>query len=751
MPADQNPLHKPPPGPANPIAQPSQPLPPNGDDEELNIGELIATFLEYKWLIVAVTGLISLLGVLYILLATPIYRADALLQIEDKKNGGLTALKDLSPLLGDTTAVVGEVEIIKSRRIIGQVVNRLQLDIEAKPRHFPFIGRALARRYKETAPASPFLGLGSFAWGGEQIKVERLEVPTDEIGERLTLIAGSDGHYQLLDSDKELVLTGIVGQSAEARGFKIFVSQLVARPDTRFKLVRTTQQDAIEDLLEQLTVKEVVKQSGVVALTLSGPDADLTARTLADITNTYIRQNVEYRSSEAEKTLKFLEVQLPALKTQVDNAEAAYNNYRKTRGSVDLSLETQGVLGSLVDVDKDLVKLQQERESLRQGFTAEHPRIQAIDAQIARLRAKSGQFNSEVSKLPETQQNVLRLKRDLDLSAGLYMDLLNSAQQLRVSKEGTIGDARIVDTAALASKPIWPKKPIILAASLVLGFLVSLTLVWLLKALRVVVEDPEKIEKHLGLPVYATIPRSADEISISNRAKASKNVAELLAISHPEDDAIESLRSLRTTIHFALLDSAKGSLLITGPCPGIGKSFISKNLGAVLAQTGKRVVVVDADLRKGHINKEFGFKRDHGVSEYVIGTSTIDAILKQTQVPGLTVVTTGQIPPNPSELLMHPRFEQLLEKLGDDFDIVIVDAPPILAVSDAAIIGRLTGATLLVARAGQHPLREIEQAVKRLHQSGVHVKGCVFNDMDTTRQRYRYGYAGYQYRYSYRS
>lgn len=750
MPSDQNPLHKPPPGPANLIAQPSQPLPPNGDDEELNIGELIATFLEYKWLIAAVTGLVSLLGVLYILLATPIYRADALLQIEDKKNGGLTALKDLSPLLGDTTAVVGEVEIIKSRRILGQVVSRLQLDIDAQPRYFPIIGRALARRYKESEPASPLLGLSSFAWGGEQIKVERLEVPFDEIGERLTLIAGNDGQYQLLNSDKEPVLNGVVGQAAEAKGFKIFVSQLVARPDTRFKLQRTKQQDAIEDLLEQLTVKEVVKQSGVVALTLSGPDADLTARTLADITNTYIRQNVEYRSSEAEKTLKFLEVQLPTLKTQVDNAEAAYNNYRKTRGSVDLSLETQGVLGSLVDVDKDLVKLQQERESLRQGFTAEHPRIQAIDAQIARLRAKSGQFNSEVSKLPETQQNVLRLKRDLDLSAGLYMDLLNSAQQLRVSKEGTIGDARIVDTAALASKPIWPKKPIILAASLVLGFLISLTLVWLLKALRVVVEDPEKIEKHLGLPVYATIPRSADEISISNRAKASKNVAELLAISHPEDDAIESLRSLRTTIHFALLDSAKGSLLITGPCPGIGKSFISKNLGAVLAQTGKRVVVVDADLRKGHINKEFGFKRDHGVSEYVIGTSTIDAILKQTQVPGLTVVTTGQIPPNPSELLMHPRFEQLLEKLGDDFDIVIVDAPPILAVSDAAIIGRLTGATLLVARAGQHPLREIEQAIKRLHQSGVQVKGCVFNDLDTTRQRYRYGYAGYQYRYSYK-
>ena len=131
------------------------------------------------------------------------------------------------------------------------------------------------------------------------------------------------------------------------------------------------------------------------------------------------------------------------------------------------------------------------------------------------------------------------------------------------------------------------------------------------------------------------------------------------------------------------------------------------------------------------------------------GTASIDDVIKPTVIPNLWVVTSGQIPPNPSELLMHLRFEELIEKLGERFDTLIVDAPPVLAVSDAAIIGRHVGATLMVARAGRHPIRELAQAVQRLSQAGVHVKGFVFNDLDTTKQRYRYGYKGYVYRYSY--
>ena len=355
-----------------------------------------------------------------------------------------------------------------------------------------------------------------------------------------------------------------------------------------------------------------------------------------------------------------------------------------------------------------------------------------------------------MNKPPDTQQKVLQLARDVEVSTTLYTNLVNTSQQLKVSKAGTVGDVRIVDSAAAPSEPVGPKPIVILFISMVFGFFVSLAVVWVKRSLRVLVEDPEVIETKLGLPVYATIPHSKNEISIIKRAKGTKS-GELLAITNPEDDAIESLRGLRTTIHFALMDAEHNSILITGSSPGLGKSFISKNLGAVLAQNGRQTVIVDADLRKGHINKEFGLRREQGVSEYVSGTASLEEIVKPTTVPNLWVVTTGQIPPNPSELLMHLRFEGLLEKLGAQFDTLIVDAPPILAVSDAAIIGRMTGATLMVARAGRHPIAELEQAVKRLNNAGVQVKGFVFNDLDTERQRYRYGYKGYVYRYSYKS
>ncbi|MDD3352750.1 polysaccharide biosynthesis tyrosine autokinase [Zoogloea sp.] len=724
---------------------------PDSDDagEGLAVGEIIAVVMEHRWLIAAVTSAFIVLGGAYSLVATPVYKADGLIQVEEKSTGGMSAvMKDLGPLLGDSTTVSAEQEILTSRMVLGRVITKLKLDIEVTPKTFPVIGRAVARRYKGDQPASPWLGMNSYAWGGEEARVDALEVPRVALDKPLMLVAGEGGSYTLLDEDDDEILKGQVGERASGKKYEVFIAKLQANPGTRFVLVKQSQEMAIKQLRENFAVKERGKKSGILEASLSGPNIDKIVLVLDDIMNTYVRQNVDQRSAEAEKTLKFLETQLPALKKEMDAAEAAYNNYRQSRGSLDLNLETQSVLQSVVEVDNQIVALRQERDELRQSFTTEHPRVQAVDQRLLRLKERRAQFDADVNKLPDTQQKVLQLARDVEVSTTLYTNLVNTSQQLKVSKAGTVGDVRIVDAAAASKEPVGIKKPAILVVALLLGLIASLALVWIKRSLRVMIEDPETIETQLGLPVYATIPHSKDEVGIVKRAKGNK-AGELLAVTNPEDDAIESLRGLRTTIHFALMDATHNSILMTGSSPGLGKSFISKNLGAVLAQSGQRIVIVDADLRKGHINKEFGLRREQGVSEYVSGTASLEEIVKPTSVPNLWVVTTGQIPPNPSELLMHLRFESLLEKLGEQFDTLIVDAPPILAVSDAAIIGRLTGATLMVARAGRHPIAELEQAVKRLNHAGVQVKGFVFNDLDTERQRYRYGYKGYVYRYSY--
>jgi tyrosine-protein kinase Etk/Wzc len=723
------------------------------DEDGLALGEIIGILMEHRWIIAAITALGVLLGAAWAFIVKPVYLADGLVQVEEKGPGGgsaMSALKDLGPLLGiggDTT-VAAEQEILNSRLVLDKVIQKKRLNIQADPRYFPIIGQAIARRYKDEGLNSPWFGLSSFAWGGEEIQVDALEVPRDWLDEKLTLVLGERGVFELFADDDEPVLKGKIGERASSKGYSIFIPKIVARPGTRFKLIRLSPDEALDKLTKQYAIKELGKKSGILEVSLKGEDPDRIGAVLDDILNTYVRQNVERRSAEAENTLKFLETQLPEVKRQLDAAEAAYNGYRQNRGSLDLTIETQSVLGSIVDVDNQIVALKQERDELRQYFTAEHPRIMAADAKMEKLKARRAQFDSEISKLPDTQQTVLRLARDVEVYTALYTDLVNTAQQLRVTKAGTIGDVRIVDPAAVTTQPVGLKPIAILAIGGFLGLISSFAVVWLVRALNVVVEDPEEVESKLGLPVYASIPHSNEEVVISKQGKGAKGMA-LLAVTSPEDDAVESLRSLRTTIHFALLDAPQNSLLITGASPGLGKSFISKNLGAVLAQAGKRVVILDADLRRGHINKEFGLSREFGVSEYVAGSATIESIIKPTSVENLWVITTGQIPPNPSELLMHLRFEELLENLSERFDTIIVDAPPILAVSDAAIIGRHVGATLMVARAGRHPIRELEQAVKRLGQSGVNVKGFVFNDLNVDRQRYRYGYKGYVYRYSY--
>ena len=721
---------------------------PEDDDEGLALGEIIAVLMDYRWLIAAVTLFALVLGLAWVFVAKPIYRADGLLQVEEKSSG-MGSLKALQPLLGDETSVSAELEILSSRMVLGRVVKKLKLDIVAVPRTFPLIGGALSRRYDGDDPNSPWLGLSRFSWGGDRIQVDSLEVPARALDDQLTLVAGDEGGFEVMDGDGQSVLKGQVGKRAIGQDYSIFVAQLKARPGTRFRLMKLSAETAVDDLRRNYSVKERGKKSSLLELSLTGGDPEQIGIVLDDIMNTYLRQNVERRSAEAEKTLAFLETQLPALKTQVDSAEAAYNNYRQSRGSLDLSLETQSVLKSLVEVENAAVLLKQERDELRQNFTPEHPRIQAVDNKLQRLNERRKAFDADVAALPDTQQTVLRLARDVEVSNRLYTELLNTAQQLRVSKAGTVGDVRIIDSAAVGRQPVGAKPIAILGIALLLGVLFSMVIIWLLRALRVVVEDPEIIESQLGLPVYATVPHSKMEIDLQRKSKS--GVGELLAVSFPEDDAVESLRGLRTTLHFALLDAQRNSLLITGSSPGLGKSFISKNLGVVLAQVGKRVVIVDADLRRGHIHKEFGRERALGVSEYVAGQAALDAVLKTTSVANLCVVSTGQIPPNPSELLMHERFATLLRELGERFDTVIVDAPPVLAVSDAAIIGRHVGATLMVARSGKHPIRELEQAVKRLNQAGVEVKGFVFNDLNVSRQRYRYGYKGYVYRYSYKT
>lgn len=728
----------------------------HADEEEIDLAEYLGVLLAYKWLIALVAFIGALLGGGYAFIATPIYQANALIQVEDQQASGLSALEGVASLFEGESATEAEIELLRSRMVIREAVDQLSLNIVAEPEYFPLIGRAVARHFAPEQPggvAKPWLDLPQYAWGGEKITVDFLEVPASLLGEPLRLIAGQLGKYRLLDEDEQLLLKGEVGRLAEASvdgdgKLKLFVSALKARSGTHFELVRFSPIESIERVLGDLSVKEKGKKSGMLNLTINGSDKAIITQLLNKIADVYVTQNVARSSAEAELSLSFLDKQLPPLKERVDAAENAYNQYRTQHSSVDLAAETKSVLEGIIQIEMAVLDLQQERDELRNRFKPAHPVIKALDGKIGILKSQSKKFEQDADQLPETQRDILRLARDVEVNTGLYTKLLNIAQELRVVKAGTVGNVRIIDYALTLEKPIKPKKALIIAIASLASLFMGVILAFLLRALQGGVSDPDEIERRLGLPVYASIMHSKPQQKMMKGAKKGVQSIGILAHECPDDPTVESFRSLRTTLHFSLKQANNNIIMIAGASPKVGKSFTSINLAAVLASSGKKVLVIDCDLRKGYLHRYIGGERAPGLSEIITGNgSGLKKSIQSTEINGLYLLSTGKLPPNPAELLLHELFKKNLDALSRQFDYVVIDGPPILAVTDAAIIGKNAATTLLVVKANYHPMRELEQATRQLQQAGVEVKGAVFNDVEINSGRYGYGKYIYQYDY----
>jgi tyrosine-protein kinase Etk/Wzc len=425
------------------------------------------------------------------------------------------------------------------------------------------------------------------------------------------------------------------------------------------------------------------------------------------------------------------------------------NKFRLDNGSADLTKETELVLQQSVELETQRVALLQKREEVMRRFTPNHPVVQALDGQLRQIAGEQVGVSLRVKGLPDTQQELLSLARDMEVNSQLYTALLNSSQELQIAKAGTVGNVRVIDYALTPVSAAKPKKGMILVLGVVLGIFGGMAAVFIRQALRHGVRDPIVVEQHVGLPTYATIP-FADEQRRMVRLLQRGNVQgahRILAAANPSVPAVEALRSLRTSLHFALLEASNNVVMLTGPSPSVGKSFVAINLGAVLAMSGKRVVVVDADLRRGHLHEYFSAPRAPGVSDFIAG-GDLASIVRTSPVSNLHLIPTGTLPPNPAELLLHGRFSELINTLSQHYDHVLIDTPPVLAVTDAIIIGQLASCTLLVLKAGEHPLRAIEESARRLRQAGVQLRGTVFNQVGLSGSHYGYGY-GYGYGYKY--
>ncbi|PAA34548.1 MULTISPECIES: polysaccharide biosynthesis tyrosine autokinase [Pseudomonas] len=725
------------------------------DNDEIDLMGLLGTLIDHKWLIAGVTGVFMAAGVAYALLATPVYQANALIQVEAKKNDPL-GFSDISSMLGKESPSATEIELIKSRRNIGAAVDNLKLDIEVEPNRFPLIGEFVARRFKpdaDNAVASPLFGMSSYAWGGEKLKIAELELPQDLLGNKLTLVSGDVGSFTLLDDDDNVLLKGQVGAAIYENGVKLLVETLRANPGTTFNVVRQPRLTAITSYQKALDVSERGKESGMIGMALENTDPGTAIQTLNEIARLYVQQNIERTSAEAAQSLGFLKDQLPQVRKDLERAENALNAFQIRSKSIDISLEAKAILDQIVALDTSISTLKLQQAEMDRKFTPQHPAYRALMGQLAELTSKQNRLAKQVEGLPSTQQELLSLTRDLKVSTEIYTQLLNKSQELDVMRAGAVGNVLLIDTADVDLRfPVKPKKTLIVLIATLLGALLAIGYVLFRKALNRGVQNPDDIEK-LGLPVYASIPFSSlqkveDEKSPGGRGT---RVTPLLASSHPTDLAIEGLRSLRTSLHFAMLEADNNRLMISGPSPKVGKSFVSSNLAAVIAQSGQRVLLVDVDMRKGYIHKMFGIPVENGLSDLLAKRCDLNTATHKTEVENLDVIGRGQIPPNPSELLMHKNFTEFLEHVSANYDLVILDTPPFLAVTDAAIVGRQSGTNLIVTRFELNPAREVELTMRRFAQNGIDLKGAIFNGVEK-RASAKYGYGAYgYYNYEYKS
>ncbi|EJM30707.1 MULTISPECIES: polysaccharide biosynthesis tyrosine autokinase [Pseudomonas] len=727
----------------------------DNDQDSIDLLGIFGSLIDQKWLIGAFTGAFMMTGVAYAILATPVYLANALVQVEPKKNDML-GFSDLNSMLGGQSPSVTEIGIIKSRAVIGKTVDDLRLDIDVTPNTFPLIGGFLSRRYRgetELSVAPPRFGLSSYAWGGERLEFAKLNLPKELLGKKLTLIAGEQHRFQLLDDNDNLLVDGVAGEAFAQDGVEGQVAQLLANPGTRFEVVRYPRIVTIQGYQDALDISEQGKESGIIRLALASSDAAEAVKILNKIASLYVDQNVRRTSAEAAQSLAFLQSQLPQVKRDLAKASDALNAYQTHGKTVNISLETQSVLGQSVALETRISELKLQQAEMDRKFTKQHPAYRALMTQIGELTQQQRSLEGKVQDLPATQQELLNLTRDVEVASQIYTQLLNKSQELDIIRAGAVGNVRLVDTADVdLTSPVKPKKALIVLIATFLGAFVGVALVLLRKSLSKGLEGPEAIEQ-LGLPVYASIPYSAlqqEEDSKKVRAKvAADTPAYLLALRNPTDLSIESIRSLRTCLHFAALDSTNNRIMISGPSPQVGKTFVSSNLAAVMAQSGQRVVLIDADMRKGHLHKTLNTPITNGLSDLLVKRCTLDQAINKVEVDNLHFISRGQVPPNPSELLMHANFRELLAQLSERYDVVIIDTPPLLAVTDAAIVGREAGISLIVARFGVNPAKEIEMTIRRFAQNGIELKGAVFNGVEKRAASY-YGNGSY-YNYEYAS
>ncbi len=509
---------------------------------------------------------------------------------------------------------------------------------------------------------------------------------------------------------------------------------MIARPGQIFYLSAPGRAEAIRSFLKNFAVSQKGIDTGVIQLTLRGQDPRQITEILNSIVNSYVGQNVGWKSTEALQTLTFLNAQLPEFKAKVDAAQSALSRFKVGSKSADLPAETNLKLNQVGTFEESIMQLRDQRSKQLQLFRENHPSVIALNAQIAQAEAGLARVKSRIVSLPNDQKEQTRLQTDVDVSTRLYTSLLDSIQQLEIAKAGTAGDVRVVDFALVPTVPVSPKPKIIAVAAPIVGVVLGVFVAVLLATLRRRVTDTAELSALTGLQILSEIPFSK---RVVKKMRMARNGAYSISfIADPEEKASEGIRTLRTALQLAAGTRGPQSIVFTGPQTGTGSSFVSVNLAASLASVGSQVVLIDANLRAPSLSRYFGHaeqSRPAGLSDWLGEKISLkDVLQSHPELGGLSFLPAGSAAASAPELLKSDKLVALVTALKTRFDYVLVDTPAVMVVSDALLIAQAADAVVMVFQEGLHAERELTESVARLKRSRTPLLGAVFNKVSMT-------------------
>ncbi|MHA3060013.1 polysaccharide biosynthesis tyrosine autokinase [Acinetobacter sp. ANC 4636] len=725
-------------------------------DDTIDLKELFYSLI-LQWKLIAVCMLLSFIcAILYLRVTPATYAVNGLVQIESGKGGASAALlgQQLSSVmdsgLGQQQAQA-EIQILQSRLVLGTTIQTLNLNIQVSPTQNSLLQRIITKSDFQTQYSVQDIAVHN---DSDNFTIQELKVP-ESFEDKALILHISGDQLTLTDKRTDLVVfKGKLNQyniasNTEGTWRVAIFAKMPINQD--YILTKQSLPSAVQTVQSNLTASETVKQTGIINVSYQGQDGLHITHVLNTILSTYKAQNVQQSSAEKEQTLAFLNKQLPQLKADLDDAERKFNAFREANNTVDVNQESELYLKQSIDLETQKTQLQQKQAELAAKYTSEHPMMQEVNAQLDAINKKIGELDTTLKRLPDIQRRYLQFYRDVEVKNQLYTNLLNTYQTMSVAKAGEIGNVRIVDMAIEPIKPIKPKKLIILVFSIVIGGFIGILLALLRSMMQSGIKDASQIEDEFNISVYATVPRSELQLRRTHLLKKKRQLP-ILAVKDTEDGAVESLRSLRTAIYFALgKEHGNQAILISGTSPEIGKSFIAINLATILAQSGKRVLLIDGDMRRGYLQQYFANSNNLGLSNLLTDNVTeLNQVIQNTNVENLAFIARGKSPKNPAELLNNGKFAAIIEQLKQYYDHIVIDTPPLLAVTDAAIISQSVDLNLLVVRFGKSHLKEVDITINRFKQSGREVHGVILNDIHKTSGAYGYGY-DYQYSYDYKS